>query len=154
MPTSPVFIGSKTMTSLDIANTSRTPATTDDGAFIKGSGLSYSFAKYVLLFDNEAGTGDPLFSYMIRTAVPTSTSQSELPAAINDIYLQSGTSAIGDYPAVIPIGENNPNGVRRIESRNADNTINYSNSDADGVWPSGANTTTAARREVVIITRY
>jgi len=152
MPGSPNFIGTKIMTALDIANTPRTPVTTDDGAFIKGTADVTAGAKYVLLYDNVAGTGDPLFSYMIRQAIPTQASNSELPTPINDVYMQTGTSAIGDYPAVIPIGANNPNGVRRIEGRNADNTIFAFNTDSDGIWPSGANTTTATRRQVIYIT--
>ena len=152
MPSSPLFIGSKVLTALDIAVTQRTPATTDDGCFVKGSCLSQSNGKYMLMFDNVAGTGDPLFAYMIRPALPTQSANSELPAVINDIYMQTGTSAAGDYPAVIPIGANNPDGVRRVESRNPDNTIFAFNTSATGIWPSGANSTTALRRDVVTLT--
>ena len=53
------------------------------------------------------------FVYQIRTATATNATQADLPTSINDVYLQAGTSMIGDYPAVIPIGANNPNGVRR-----------------------------------------
>jgi PKD repeat protein len=83
--------------------------------------------------------------------IPTQVSNSELPTEINDVYMQSGTSAAGDYPAVVPIGANNPNGVRRVESRNADNSVFAFNTSANGVWPSGVNTTTALRRDVVIL---
>jgi PKD repeat protein len=152
MPGSPGFIGAKTITCLDIPNTARTPATTDDGAFVKGSAMPSATGKYVLLFDNVSGTGDPLFSYQVRQATPTNVANTELPALINDTYMQAGTSAVGDYPAVIPIGANNPNGVRRIEARNPDNTVYAFNTDADGIWPSGGNTTTPLRRDVVIIT--
>ena len=152
MPSAPLYIGSKVLTALDIAVTPRTPATTDDGCFVKGSCLAQSHGKYMLMFDNVAGTGDPLFSYMIRPASPTQSTNAELPVAINDIYMQAGTSAAGDYPAVIPIGANNPNGVRRVESRNPDNTVYAFNTSATGIWPGGANTTTALRRDVVILT--
>ena len=152
MPSAPNFIGSKTITALDIASTPRTTTTTDDGAFIKGTANIGASGKYVLLYNNIDGTGDPLFSYQIRTATATSSTQSDLPSAINDVYLQSGTSSIGDYPAVIPIGAINPNGVRRVEARNADNTIYSYNTDADGIWYSGANTTTITSRQVVTLT--
>lgn len=152
MPSSPLFVGTKVLTALDIAVTARTPVTTDDGCFVKGSSLAPSNGKYMLMFDNEAGTGDPLFAYMIRPATPTQSTNSELPTAVNDVYMQAGTSAAGDYPAVIPIGANNPNGVRRVESRNADNTLFAFNTSTNGIWPSGANTTTALRRDVVILT--
>lgn len=152
LPSSPLFVGTKTLTALDIATTPRTPATTDDGCFVKGSSLPPSNGKYMLMYDNDAGTGDPLFAYQILPATPTQTSNTELPAVINDVYMQTGTSAAGDYPAVIPIGANNPSGVRRVESRNADNTVYAFNTSTGGIWPSGANTTTALRRDVVILT--
>jgi len=152
MASVPNFVGAKQITALDIANVARTTATTDDGAFIKGSADPSVTGKYVLLYDNVAGTGDPLFSYQIRQATATNTHQSEIPNPVDSVYMQSGNSAIGDYPAVVPIGANNPNGVQRVEARNADNTINFYNSDADGIWPSGVNTTTLARRDVGIIT--
>ncbi len=152
MPSSPLFVGAKLMTALDIAVTARTTATTDDGCFVKGSSLTPSNGKYMLMYDNVAGTGDPLFAYMIRPMIPTQSTNSELPTAVNDVYMQAGTSAAGDYVAVIPIGANNPNGVRRVESRNADNTVYAFNTSATGIWGSGANTTTALRRDVVILT--
>jgi hypothetical protein len=151
MPSPPSFVGTKTITTLDISTTARTSATTDDGAFIKGNADLLTSGMFVLLFDNETGTGDPLFSYQIRQSSATSITNNQLPSSINDVYMQSGTSTISDYPAVIPIGANNPNGVRRIESRNADNTLYGYNTDADGIWPSGANTTTISRRSVALI---
>ena len=152
MPGTPNFVGTKTITALDINTAGFTPSTTDDGAYIKGSADPSVTGKYVLLYDNVAGTGDPLFSYQIRQAIPTSTFTDSLPNAIKDVYIQSGTSSIGDYPAVVPIGANNPNGVQRIEARNADNTINFFNTDDDGIWPSGVNTTSLTRKALGIIT--
>ena len=152
MPSSPLFVGAKVLTALDIAVTARTPATTDDGCFVIGSSLAPSNGKYMLMFDNVAGTGDPLFAYMIRPMLPTQATNSELPTAINDAYMQAGGSIAGDYPAVIPIGANNANGVRRVESRNPDNSVFAFNTSANGTWPSGANTTTALRRDVVVLT--
>ena len=151
-PANPNFVGAKTITALDIATAPRTADTTDDGAFMKGSTASCIQGKFILIFNNVSGTGDPLFSYQARQAVPTNTPQSELPTAVNDVYTQTGTSALGDWPAVIPIGANNPNGVRRVEARNADNTLFSFATDADGVWPGGANTTTIKRRIVATLT--
>ncbi len=152
LPGSPLFVGTKILKALDIAVTERTPATTDDGCFVKGSSLAASNGKYMLIYDNVDGTGDPLFSYMIMPMIPTQVSNSELPAPVNDVYMQTGTAVVGDYTAVIPIGANNPNGVRRVESRNADNTVFAFNTSATGSWPSGANTTAAQRRDVVVLT--
>ncbi len=153
-PSSPDFVGSKTITSLDIQNTP-TAATSDDGAFLKGSAISCAGGKYILIYDNVAGTGDPLFAYQARQAIPTDTTSGNtisLPTAIRDIYRQSGSSAVGDWPAVIPTGANNPNGVRRIEARNPDNTFFSAATDADGIWPSGANTTTIGRFGLITLT--
>ncbi len=151
MPGSPLYIGTKILTPLDVGVTERTTATTDDGCFIKGSSLPPSNGKYMLMFDNAAGTGDPLFSYMIMPLLPTQSANLELPVPINDVYMQTGTAAAGDYVGVIPIGANNPNGVRRVESRNADNTVFAFNTSSNGIWPGGGNTTTALRRDVVTL---
>ena len=149
------IIGTKTITCLDLATTAMTPEATDDGAYIKGSADPTITGKYVLLYDNTTGTGDPLFSYQVRQATATQVANTQLNAEINDIYMQAGTSAVGDYPAPVPIGANNPNGVRRVESRNADNTVFGYNTDTDGIWPSSAtlgNTTNMARLDIRYIT--
>ncbi|MGC8864656.1 MAG: PKD domain-containing protein [Bacteroidales bacterium] len=151
-PTNAMWAGSKILTALDIATNPYTPETTDDGAYIKGTANVGASGKFVLLWDNVNGTGDPLFAYQIRDAIPTQPTQSQLNTEINDIYMQAGTSVTGDYPAIVPIGANNPNGIRRIESRNADNTTFAFSTDADGIWPSGANTTDMNRLDIRYIT--
>ena len=107
-----------------------------------------------MVYNNTSGTGNPVFAYQIRNAIPTNPTQSNLPTSINDIYMQSGGSALGDFPAVVPIGANNPNGIRRVEIRNADNTLNYALTSADGTWPNGTNTTNIVRREVKNINNF
>jgi hypothetical protein len=153
MPIAPNFVGTKLMTALDIGNTAQTPATTDDGAFLKGSSLSCIGGKFVLFYDNTSGTGDPMSVYQARTMIaPNTVSQTELPAAINDIFLQTSTNPLGDYGAVVPIGVNNTNGVRRIEVRNTDNTLFNAVTVSDGNWGTGANTATLLRRDVATVT--
>ncbi|MBK7382176.1 MAG: T9SS type A sorting domain-containing protein [Flavobacteriales bacterium] len=150
-PSSPQFISAKTITALDIATTARTPATTDDGAYVHGSAGVCLTGKFILVYDNVAGTGDPLSSFQAMTTTPSDNtvgSYSGHPTSIGDIYKQNGTSVIGDYPAVVPIGANNTNGVRRIEAREQDNSIFGAITDADGNWPGGADFTTIARRGV------
>ncbi|MFM2206904.1 MAG: hypothetical protein RL213_879, partial [Bacteroidota bacterium] len=152
MPTAPNFVGTKLMTALDIATTAQSPATTDDGAFLKGSSLGCIGGKFVLVYDNTSGTGDPLSVYQARTmTAPNTVSQSDLPVAINDVFLQTSTNPLGDYGAVVPIGANNLNGVRRIEVRNADNTFFNAVTDADGNWGTGANTPALLRRDVATV---
>lgn len=153
-PANPL-VGAKVITCLDLGTAALTPETTDDGAYIKGSADPTVTGKFMLAFDNTAGTGDPLYSYQIRQATGTQPANTQLNVEINDIYMQAGTSAVGDYPIIVPIGANNPNGVRRIESRNSDNTIFGYNTDADGIWPSSAtsaNTTNMARLDIRYIT--
>ncbi|HNW76471.1 MAG TPA: lamin tail domain-containing protein [Bacteroidales bacterium] len=153
IPGIPAFVGGKTLTALDIAPNPRTPEAADDGAFLKGTALPAASGKYILLFDNISGNGDPLFIYQVRQSDPVqTTSLQDLPEAIRDIYMQGGSSAVGDYPALIPAGSANPAGVRRIEARNDDNTLYAFHTDDDGIWPSGGNTAGAIRRELVCIT--
>ena len=147
----PAFIGTKSFEALDIPLTARTTATTDDGAFILGKGFTNYSGKYVVYFNDTSGAGDPISAFQIRTANATNTSQSELPASVNDVYIQSGTSSIGDFAGVIPIGDNNSNGLRRIEIRNADNSVAAVFRDNDGLWQNGTNTATLLRRDVGII---
>lgn len=147
----PAFVGTKSFEALDIPVTPRTAVTTDDGAFILGTGFTGYSGKYVVYFNDTSGSGDPLSAYQIRTTSATNTSQTELPTSVNDVYIQGGASSIGDFAGVIPIGANNANGLRRIEIRNADNTIAAAFRDNDGVWQNGTNTPTLLRRDVGII---
>ena len=147
LPTDPNFIGTKNITALDIANSARTGGTTDDGAFITGTLPTQTSGKFVLLYTNETGTGDPIYSYQAIASTATNATQSELPTAINNIFLQSGTSN-GQFAGVVPIGANNANGIRRIEVRNADNTVFAAYSTSDGKWGSSADFTTLTRRSV------
>lgn len=147
----PSFITAKQLTALDIPVTPRTVSTSDDGAFVNGYNIQSASGKYVLIFNDTAGTGNPLSVYQIRVSSATNTSQSELPAKINDIYLQNNSnSSVGEFAGVVPIGANNPSGVRRIEIRNSDNSVFIVAKDDDGIWQFGTNpnTATLARRDV------
>ena len=152
IPSAPTFIGTKTITALDISKIARTTTTADDGAFLKGTVDSIASGKYVLLFDNTDGTGDPLSTYQVRQTIATQASQIDLPRMIDSVYMQTGSSIKGDYAVVIPIGINNPNGIRRIEFRNADNSIFSFNTSLNGMWPNNVNTTTVNRRDSLSIT--
>lgn len=151
VPSTPSYISTATITSLDVANTALTVGTTDDGAFLQGNATTVASGRIVLLYDNTAGTGNPLSTFRIRNHQFNQNSQTELPAAIDSILKPGTNVAQGDYAMVIPIGANNPNGVRRIEVRDTLNNFITANTDADGIWPSGANTTTVLRRNVVNI---
>jgi hypothetical protein len=147
----PNFVSTKTITTLDIGTTERTAGvTSDDGAFLLGSLNACMSGKNILVYDNVSGSGDPLYAYPAVTVGATQVAQSELPDGLDSVYANS--SAPGSFAAIIPIGANNPNGVRRVEARNAANVVVNSSTDADGIWASGANTTTVARRSVTRLT--
>ncbi|MCU0422929.1 MAG: T9SS type A sorting domain-containing protein [Bacteroidia bacterium] len=148
----PTYIGTKTITALDIANTALTPATTDDGAFLIGQADTFASGSIVLLYNNVAGTGDPISISRIRRNVVNQISNSELPGAVDSILRHDTLSIKGQYAAVIPIGANNANGIRRIETRDTLGNLIDVVTDADGIWPSGGNTTTVLRRGIVRIT--
>ena len=101
-----------------------------------------------MIYDNIAGTGDPIFAYPANSSGLTQGTQTGFPGTLVD-QIFMGSTAAGTFAAVYPIGANNSNGVRRIEARNADNTIAAFETSATGIWAAGANTTTAIRRQVV-----
>jgi hypothetical protein len=146
MPSNPMFVGTKIMTALDIPVTARTDSTGDDGYFVKGNALPVTNGKFVLIYDNVDGDGDPLYVYQFRNASITNANQSELPTEINAIYMQDSTTAIGDYPAIIKVGTP----IKRIEARSADNTIFAFSINATGIWGT-TNTNTLVRRDVAVI---
>jgi hypothetical protein len=148
----PSYVSTNSITALDVASTALTVASTDDGAFLQGNAVSYASGKIILTYDNTAGTGNPISTSRVRNNMLLQASQTDLPTAIDNILLSSATSAVGDYAVVIPIGANNANGIRRIEIRDTLNNLLAAETDADGIWPSGANTTTAAKRAIINIT--
>jgi hypothetical protein len=143
----PNFVGSKTITALDITTSAKTPATTDDGAFMTTSFSACAGGKFILVYNNTAGTGDPLFVYQANPGTASQTTQTTLPASVDAIWQGTGASA-GTFAAIIPITANNPAGVQRIEARDASNNITAFATSATGIWPGGANTTAVTRRSV------
>jgi hypothetical protein len=141
------FESQDSILSLDIANTARTVATTDDGAFMVGSLDTCISGKYILVYDNTNGNGQPLFAYPSVNTGLTQTNYNDLSPAVDSVY--RNLSEKGTFAAIIPIGQNNSNGVRRIEARDAQNNVLNFATDNDGMWPSGVNTTTVLRRGLV-----
>ncbi len=153
MPTTPMFIGSKTLTALDIPVTPRTTTTDDDGAFIKGVTSPAFSGKIFAIYNETQGTTDPLYCFQVRTLTAYSTfANAELPGEIDSSWRELPAGIQGEFAGVIPIGANNADGVKRVEIRNPDNSILAFQTDDDGIWPSGANAGTAQRREVVHLT--
>ena len=148
--TSPNFISTNTITSLDIATTALSATTTDDGAFVTGNLNACMGGKLVLVYDNTAGTGNPLYAYQAVSSTAVQITNSELSVLVDSIY--RNISNPGTFAAVIPVAALSTNGVQRIETRDLQNNIINSITDADGIWASGANTTNLARRGLVTLT--
>ncbi|SFC98841.1 hypothetical protein SAMN05421780_1171, partial [Flexibacter flexilis DSM 6793] len=147
MPGTPMFVGANQIQLLDISASASTASTADDGAFVKVNNYLNDYAgQYVMIYNNTAGTGRPLYVHQNQTSTDDNGSQGSLPTDIATIWDNAGVT--GDFAGVVPIGINNPNGVRRVEVRNAAGAIIYALTDADGIWPNGTATGSLIRRQV------
>jgi Secretion system C-terminal sorting domain len=116
----------QTVTVLTFATT----AGANDATFIRGT--SNGAAKdIVALYDNTGATGRPLSMTYI---------ESEGVIVASAVPLYTAVDAVaGSWGTIIPNA--NPNGVKAIQRfALSDGTIKATNTDADGVWPSTANT--------------
>jgi hypothetical protein len=145
----PQFISTATLTALDIPTTQYDAVAANDGAFLVARADSCFSGKFALAYSNDAGTGRPLSISGVVSAFYTNGTQSQLPGSVDSVF--NNTALKGSFAFVIPTGANNPDGVRYIGLRNSANQLINSISDADGIWSSGANTTTATRRQVVTL---
>lgn len=146
------FTSSSGIMALDISsNAFYSPSATDDGAFLTGVLDSCFSGKFVVLYNDTSGllAGQPLTVGAAVTSPFPNPSQTSLPLTIDQIL--TNTASTGSFAGVIPSGSNNPAGVRLIEVRDMQNNLLNSITDADGIWPSGANTTTAARVDIVTL---
>jgi len=109
-----------------------TTAGLPNGSLLTGSS-SATPKDLVFTYDNVAGTGRPVSGALVESVgIATGTTQTGANA-----YTYS--TAAGDYTSVLPNAL--ANGIRRVEERSVvTGAVLNCNSDADGVWPSGANT--------------
>ncbi len=91
---------------------------------------------FVFLYDNVSGTGRPLASAIVEN---DGLNISAVTSFVQ-FYRDSVDNKIGYWGTIIP--NVNANGIRRIERRLFNDGSIYSSVaiDADGIWPSGANT--------------
>ncbi|SHI91508.1 hypothetical protein SAMN02745146_1901 [Hymenobacter daecheongensis DSM 21074] len=102
-------------------------ATATSGTFIKGNSFA-SPRNLVALYDNTTGTGRPLAVTVVEPISVTITG-----------VIPGYTTSSGDWNTLIPNA--NASGVRRVEERSvASGSVVNCNTDADGLWPSGAAT--------------
>jgi hypothetical protein len=98
-------------------------------------GLSAASGKnFVVLYDNVSGNGRPLAASFVENDGSANVTSYAL------FYATSVEGVSGAYGVIIP--NTNANGVRRIEQRNITTglLVGCAATDADGIWPSGANT--------------
>lgn len=121
-----------------------------NAAAIEGTGLSgTSFAtpkNFIMLYDNETGTGRPITGTFVESDGTANTTANSYVAFYN-----SNVEAIdGAWGGIIP--NILASGIRRIAeySLSSGSLVNYA-TDADGVWPSGANTVNPAGATTAII---
>jgi hypothetical protein len=113
-----------------------TGANTGTGIWGSSSATDKNF---VLLYDNVAGTGQPLAATFVESdGVAENTAASYVK-----FYNDSVDGISGAWGTIIP--NTLANGIQRIEQRKlSDGSLVGFNTDSDGVWPSGANTVNPA----------
>lgn len=91
---------------------------------------------FVLLYDNETGTGRPIAATFVESDGSDNTNANSYPT----FYETNVNGIAGAYAVILP--NTLPNGIRRIEQRQlSDGALaGCASTDADGIWPSGANT--------------
>ena len=120
-----------------------TGANTGTGIWGDSSATAKNF---VLLYDNTAGTGQPLAATLVENDGLAENTSTFFVKYYNDFV--DGTN--GAWGTIIP--NVLANGVRRIEQRAlSDGSLLAFSTDADGVWPSGANTVNPAGGDVTPI---
>ena len=106
-------------------------AGTNNGSLLQSTSSTTNAKNFAVVYDNVSGTGRPVSVGLIEsigvttTAVPTSYSVTA-----------------GTWNIIIPNALTN--GVRRIENRNASNTLLGCANDSDGTWPTGNINTTVS----------
>jgi hypothetical protein len=113
-----------------------TGANTGTGIWGSSSATDKNF---VLLYDNVAGTGQPLAA----TFAESDGVAENMAASYVKFYNDSVDGISGAWGTIIP--NTLANGIQRIEQRKlSDGSLVAANTDSDGVWPSGANTVNPA----------
>lgn len=97
----------------------------NNGSFLKEASSSALGKNFVLIYDNVAGTGKPIYIAPIENIGLTIAS-----------VISGYTTSAGGWNAIIP--NNNANGIRRIEQRDFNGNIICYATDADGVWTTGS----------------
>ena len=118
-----------------------------DYALIEGHSLAPG-GKYVFIYDKESPTATdrPLHGYIIED---NSINENSGYAPAPSFYSTNVNGQTGRYGLLYPLA--NTNGIRRIETLNVDGSSYAVSTDADGIWPSGLNTTSLTKGSVSII---
>ncbi|WP_262383883.1 lamin tail domain-containing protein [Hymenobacter lutimineralis] len=111
---------------------------TDATAVYGNSGATAS--NFVLTYDNETGSGRPLYASFVESDGSANTLVNNYAA----FYANNVEGVTGAWGAITP--NNNANGIRRIEQRSLQTgaVVGCIATDADGTWPSGVVTASPA----------
>ena len=130
--------GTAVVTRLTTPHSSKVLNLTASAGVNNGTGLrglsAASDKNFVVLYDNVSGNGRPLAASFVEN------DGSANVTSYASFYATSVEGVSGAYGVIIP--NTNANGVRRIEQRNITTglLVGCAATDADGIWPSGANT--------------
>lgn len=122
------------LTTTDSAIVLNLTSTTSNGTGLKGSS-SATPRNFVFVYDNENGTGRPISGTYVESDSLAAHQTQYAAFYRNDVDTVSGA-----YGLIIP--NTNANGIQRIEQRDFATAaiVGCPATDADGIWPSGANT--------------
>ena len=132
--------GTSAVTRLTTTNSVKVINTVASAGANNGTGLRGNSGatpkNFVLVYDNETGTGRPLSGSFIESDGTANTTTN----SYSSFYGTNVDGVNGAYGLIIP--NTNANGVRRIEQRDftAGAVVGCVATDADGIWASGANT--------------
>ncbi len=130
--------GTTVVTRLTTTNSAKVINLVASAGVNNGSGLrglsSATDKNFVVLYDNIAGTGRPISASFVENDGSANVS------SYATFYSSFVEAISGAYGVVIP--NTNANGIQRIEQRAITNAalVGCPATDADGIWPSGANT--------------
>lgn len=153
--TSTVDLTKRLISDVSINPATNSPSSTIyDYTMIEGHSLSPA-GKYVFIYDRENPTAAdrPLHGYMIENNTldeNSGTDNNNQPSAPSPAFYSSNVNTqAGRYGLLYPIA--NTNGIRCVKVFNSDGSTYSIVNDADGIWPSGLNTTAMVKGSLYTI---
>lgn len=127
------------VTTTDFATVINFGATAADGTGIHSTSSPLTAKDFVLLYDNDAGTGRPIAATFVEADGSANTTANSYVLFYDSAVNEVGTA----WGTIIP--NTLPSGIRRMEHRSlVDGSLLNAYVDLDGAWPSTANTVNAS----------